>query len=88
MILLDMDIDFSRIDDDKLPLVILKNFDGLLRFVNTSDKFECNLILKVDSKMCQKENTFLDDSHIGLKDKLIFESRIDILQKLFFLIIF
>ena len=65
MIFLDMNIDFSRIDDDKLSLIILNNFDGLLRFIDASDKFECDLILKVDCKMSEEEDTLLDDSHIG-----------------------
>ena len=65
MIFLDMDIDLPRINDDKLSLVILNNFDGLLRFIDASDKFECDLILKVDSKMREEEYTLLDDSHIG-----------------------
>jgi hypothetical protein len=86
VLLCKVDIGLAAIDDDKLPLVIICKFDGLLRFVDSSYEFESNLILKIDRKMCQKKQTLLDDSHIGLKKELIFECRIDIFHECTFLV--
>lgn len=39
--------------------------NSLFRFINASDKFKSDLILKVDCEMGQKEYTLLDYSHIS-----------------------
>ena len=79
MIFLNMNIDFTRINDNKLPLIVINNFYSFLWFVNTSNKFKCNFVLEINSKMSEKENTFFYNSHISFKNKLIFQCRINII---------
>lgn len=54
------------------------------RFINDTNKFECNLILKVNCEVSQEKNWFFDDSHIRFKNKLLLKIRLNVIKKLLF----
>jgi hypothetical protein len=58
----------STVDNDHasfIGLLSVKDGDFLIRFVNDTDEFECNLILEINTEMSQEENGLFDDSHVS-----------------------
>jgi hypothetical protein len=42
-----------------------------LGLIDAADKFESDLVLKVDGEVSEKEDALLDDPDIGLQHKLL-----------------
>ena len=89
MIFFDKYIDFSMIDYDHASLFfnLVKILYPFIFFIDNSDQFQSNLILKLNRKILQKKYTFFDYFYISFKNKIFLDCRIHIFQK-FSLLIF
>ena len=89
MIFFDKYIDFSMIDYDHASLFfnLVKILYPFIFFIDNSDQFQSNLILKLNRKIRQKKYTFFDYFYISFKNKIFLDRRIHIFQK-FSLLIF
>jgi len=64
-------VDLPTVDDHQLSLLIFPGEDYLLGFIDAANKFESDLVLKVDGEVSEKEDALLDDPDIGLQHKLL-----------------
>jgi hypothetical protein len=62
-------IDFSVVDNDKLLFAILLKVYYLIWLIDAPNQFQSDLVLKIYGKMCQKENAFFDNFHVGFQNK-------------------
>lgn len=64
------------INNNDIPLsgdgVICLNV--LIFFIDNSDEFESNIVLKADSEISKEKQTFLNDFNVGLEDKVFLNS--------------
>lgn len=60
------------VDNDDISLLSgrVEGLDILIFFVDRSDKFECDLVLEIDSEIGEKEYAFLDYFDVGLQDEI------------------
>ena len=65
-------INFASINNIQIEVILITNFDFFINFINNTLQFKCYLILEICREMSQKEYTFLNYSHIGFQNKLLF----------------
>lgn len=73
MVSLTVDIDFSTVYYNQLFFLVIARKNDLLGLVDATNKFECDFVLEVDSKIGQEEYALFNDSDVGFEDKLVFE---------------
>ena len=64
--------DISLFGDRIISLYIL------IFFIDDSDEFKCDIVLKIDSEVGEKEDNFFDDSNVGFQDEVLFDGGINI----------
>ena len=88
MMFFNKNVNRAAVNDDHGPVSVqmlrIESRNLFLRFVNDTNQFKGNLILKVDAEMCEKEDRFFDDFHVGFEDKLFFEIGLNVVEEIFF----
>lgn len=78
----------AAVNDDHGPVSVqmlgIKGWDLFFGFVDDTNKFEGDLVLEIDTKMCEKEDRFFYDFHVGFEDKLFFEIGLNVVEEIFF----
>ncbi len=84
----DENVDGSTVNNNHglFSIGLLRIEDGyfFIRFVDHTNKLECNLVLEIDTEMGEEEDGLFDDSHICFQDKLFLETGLNVLKKVFF----
>lgn len=78
------------IDDNNVSLFSYRviSLNVLILLIDDSDEFKCDIVLKADRKEGQEKYALLDYSDVRLKNEVFLDSRIDVLQKIHFLVFF